>query len=69
VPANSRSKPAEARDPLNEVGAWHSALMEPAQIEFAKHIADAPLTMAALQRHFKTSTRSPYTSVAQIKAT
>jgi [acyl-carrier-protein] S-malonyltransferase len=53
--------------PLNVSGAWHSALMEPAQIEFAKHIADAPLTMP----HFSVISNvdaKPYTSVAQIKA-
>ncbi len=29
--------------PLNVSGAWHSALMEPARIEFAKSVADAPV--------------------------
>jgi [acyl-carrier-protein] S-malonyltransferase len=52
--------------PLNVSGAWHSALMEPAQVEFAKHIADAPLMLP----HFTVISNvdaQPYTSVEQIK--
>jgi [acyl-carrier-protein] S-malonyltransferase len=53
--------------PLNVSGAWHSALMEPAQAEFAKHIAGAPLRMP----HFTVISNvdaQPYTSIEQIKA-
>jgi [acyl-carrier-protein] S-malonyltransferase len=53
--------------PLNVSGAWHSALMEPAQAEFAKHIASAPLRMP----HFTVISNvdaKPYTSIDQIKA-
>jgi [acyl-carrier-protein] S-malonyltransferase len=52
--------------PLNVSGAWHSALMEPAQVEFAKHIADAPLMLP----HFTVISNvdaQPYVSVEQIK--
>lgn len=31
--------------PLNVAGAWHSALMEPARAEFAKHVRDAAIAM------------------------
>jgi [acyl-carrier-protein] S-malonyltransferase len=53
--------------PLNVSGAWHSALMEPAQVEFAKHIIDAPIVLP----HFTVISNvdaKPYTSVEQIKA-
>jgi [acyl-carrier-protein] S-malonyltransferase len=53
--------------PLNVSGAWHSALMEPAQAEFAKHIADAPLMMPRFTVISNVDAQ-PYTSVEQIKA-
>jgi len=51
---------------LNVSGAWHSALMEPARDEFAKHIQNAP---AMLPRFTVVSNvdAKPYTSVEQIK--
>jgi [acyl-carrier-protein] S-malonyltransferase len=53
--------------PLNVSGAWHSALMEPAQVEFAKHIANAPLRMPRFTVISNVDAK-PYTSVEQIKA-
>ena len=53
--------------PLNVSGAWHSELMQPAQTEFAKHIADAPLKMPSFTVISNVDAR-PYTSVEQIKA-
>lgn len=53
--------------PLNVSGAWHSALMEPAQTEFAKHIADAPMTMPRFTVISNVDAK-PYTDVEQIKA-
>jgi [acyl-carrier-protein] S-malonyltransferase len=53
--------------PLNVSGAWHSALMEPAQLEFAKHIADAPMMMPRFSVISNVDAK-PYTSVEQIKA-
>jgi [acyl-carrier-protein] S-malonyltransferase len=53
--------------PLNVSGAWHSALMEPAQTEFARHIADAPLMMPRFTVISNVDAK-PYTSVVQIKA-
>jgi [acyl-carrier-protein] S-malonyltransferase len=52
--------------PLNVSGAWHSQLMEPAQAEFAKHIADAPLMMPRFTVISNVDAQ-PYTSVEQIK--
>jgi [acyl-carrier-protein] S-malonyltransferase len=52
--------------PLNVSGAWHSALMEPAQAEFAKHIADAPITMPRFTVISNVDAQ-PYVSVEQIK--
>lgn len=52
--------------PLNVSGAWHSALMEPAQTEFAKHIADAPIVMPRFIVVSNVDAK-PYTSVEQIK--
>jgi len=53
--------------PLNVSGAWHSELMEPAQAEFAKHIADAPLRMPRFTIISNVDAK-PYTSIEQIKA-
>lgn len=53
--------------PLNVSGAWHSALMQPAQAEFAKHIADAPLKMPRFTVISNVDAQ-PYTSIEQIKA-
>ena len=53
--------------PLNVSGAWHSALMEPAQAEFAKHIADAPIMLPKFTVISNVDAK-PYTSVEQIKA-
>ena len=53
--------------PLNVSGAWHSALMEPARDEFAKHIADAPIIMPRFTVISNVDAQ-PYTSVEQIKA-
>ena len=53
--------------PLNVSGAWHSALMAPAQAEFAKHIADAPILMPRFTVISNVDAK-PYTSVEQIKA-
>jgi [acyl-carrier-protein] S-malonyltransferase len=53
--------------PLNVSGAWHSALMEPAQAEFGKHIADAPIVMPKFAVISNVDAK-PYTSVEQIKA-
>jgi len=52
---------------LNVSGAWHSALMEPAQSEFAKHIADAPIRAPRFPVISNVDAQ-PYTSVEQIKA-
>jgi [acyl-carrier-protein] S-malonyltransferase len=52
--------------PLNVSGAWHSQLMEPAQSEFAKHIADAPLMMPRFTVISNVDAQ-PYTSVEQVK--
>ena len=52
--------------PLNVSGAWHSALMEPARDEFAKHIADAPIIMPRFTVISNVDAQ-PYTSVEQIK--
>ncbi len=51
---------------LNVSGAWHSALMEPAREEFAKHIADAPIIMPRFTVISNVDAQ-PYTSVEQIK--
>jgi [acyl-carrier-protein] S-malonyltransferase len=53
--------------PLNVSGAWHSALMEPAQAEFAKHVAGAPLRMPRFTVISNVDAK-PYTSIEQIKA-
>lgn len=53
--------------PLNVSGAWHSALMEPAQTEFAKHVMDAPMFMPRFTVISNVDAQ-PYTSVEQIKA-
>ncbi len=53
--------------PLNVSGAWHSALMEPAQVEFAKHIAGATLLMPRFTVISNVDAK-PYTSIEQIKA-
>lgn len=52
--------------PLNVSGAWHSALMEPAQAEFAKHIQDAPIVLPRFTVISNVDAQ-PYTSVEQIK--
>jgi [acyl-carrier-protein] S-malonyltransferase len=52
--------------PLNVSGAWHSALMEPARKEFAKHIIDAPIVMPRFTVISNVDAK-PYTSVEQIK--
>jgi [acyl-carrier-protein] S-malonyltransferase len=51
---------------LNVSGAWHSALMEPAREEFAKHIADAPIIRPRFTVISNVDAQ-PYTSVEQIK--
>jgi [acyl-carrier-protein] S-malonyltransferase len=53
--------------PLNVSGAWHSALMEPAQAEFAKHIADAAMRMPRFTVISNVDAK-PYASIEQIKA-
>ena len=53
--------------PLNVSGAWHSALMEPAQAEFAKHIVDAPIMLPRFTVISNVDAQ-PYTSIEQIKA-
>jgi len=53
--------------PLNVSGAWHSALMEPARDEFAKHIADAPMMMPRFAVISNVDAQ-PYRSVEHIKA-
>jgi len=53
--------------PLNVSGAWHSALMEPAQAEFDKHVADAPIVLPRFTVISNVDAK-PYTSVPQIKA-
>lgn len=53
--------------PLNVSGAWHSALMEPARVEFAKHIATAPIRLPRFTVISNVDAQ-PYTSVEQIKA-
>ena len=53
--------------PLNVSGAWHSALMEPAQAEFAKHIVDAPIMLPRFTVISNVDAQ-PYTSIQQIKA-
>ena len=52
---------------LNVSGAWHSALMEPAREAFAKHIADAPVTLPKFTVVSNVDAK-PYASVEQIKA-
>jgi [acyl-carrier-protein] S-malonyltransferase len=52
--------------PLNVSGAWHSALMQPAREEFAKHIADAPVMLPKFTVISNVDAQ-PYTSVEQIK--
>jgi [acyl-carrier-protein] S-malonyltransferase len=52
---------------LNVSGAWHSALMEPAREEFAKHIIDAPVMLPKFTVISNVDAK-PYTSVEQIKA-
>jgi [acyl-carrier-protein] S-malonyltransferase len=52
---------------LNVSGAWHSALMEPAQAEFTKHIMDAPMLMPRFTVISNVDAQ-PYTSIEQIKA-
>jgi [acyl-carrier-protein] S-malonyltransferase len=52
--------------PLNVSGAWHSALMEPAQAEFAKHIAGATVRMPRFTVISNVDAQ-PYTSIEQIK--
>lgn len=51
---------------LNVSGAWHSALMEPARAEFAKHVEDAPVLMPAFTVISNVDAQ-PYTSIPQIK--
>jgi [acyl-carrier-protein] S-malonyltransferase len=53
--------------PLNVSGAWHSALMDPAREEFAKHVADAPVLLPRFTVISNVDAR-PYTDVEQIKA-
>lgn len=53
--------------PLNVSGAWHSALMEPAQAEFTKHVMDAPMQMPRFTVISNVDAQ-PYTSIEQIKA-
>jgi [acyl-carrier-protein] S-malonyltransferase len=53
--------------PLNVSGAWHSALMEPARHEFAKHIADAPVMLPKFTVISNVDAQA-YTGVEQIKA-
>jgi [acyl-carrier-protein] S-malonyltransferase len=52
--------------PLNVSGAWHSALMDPAREEFAKHVADAPVMLPKFTVISNVDAQ-PYTSVEQIK--
>ncbi len=52
--------------PLNVSGAWHSALMEPAQLEFAKHNETASVMMPRFTVISNVDAQ-PYTSVEQIK--
>jgi [acyl-carrier-protein] S-malonyltransferase len=52
--------------PLNVSGAWHSALMDPARVEFAKHVADAPVMLPRFTVISNVDAR-PYTSVEEIK--
>jgi [acyl-carrier-protein] S-malonyltransferase len=53
--------------PLNVSGAWHSALMEPAQAEFTKHVMDAPMLLPRFTVISNVDAQ-PYTSIEQIKA-
>jgi [acyl-carrier-protein] S-malonyltransferase len=52
---------------LNVAGAWHSALMEPAREEFAKHIHNAPVMLPSFTV-ISNVDALPYTSIEQIKA-
>jgi [acyl-carrier-protein] S-malonyltransferase len=52
--------------PLNVAGAWHSALMEPARHEFARHIRDAPV-MQPTFTVISNVDAQPYMSIEQIK--
>lgn len=52
---------------LNVSGAWHSALMEPARAEFAKHIHNAPVSLPAFSV-ISNVDALPYTDVERIKA-
>jgi [acyl-carrier-protein] S-malonyltransferase len=52
--------------PLNVSGAWHSALMDPAREEFAKHVAAAPVMLPRFTVISNVDAR-PYTGVEQIK--
>ena len=53
--------------PLNVSGAWHSALMEPARGEFAKHIGNAPVMLPKFTVISNVDAQ-PYADVEQIKA-
>ena len=52
--------------PLNVSGAWHSALMDPARDEFARHVADATV-MPPRFTVISNVDAQPYTDVEQIK--
>jgi [acyl-carrier-protein] S-malonyltransferase len=52
--------------PLNVAGAWHSVLMNPAQEEFAKHVASATV-MPPRFTVISNVDATPYTDVEQIK--
>jgi [acyl-carrier-protein] S-malonyltransferase len=52
--------------PLNVSGAWHSELMEPARVEFAKTVADAPVVMPRFPVISNVDAQA-YTSVEHIK--
>jgi [acyl-carrier-protein] S-malonyltransferase len=53
--------------PLNVSGAWHSALMDPAREEFAKHVADAPVRLPRFTVISNVDAQ-PYADVEAIKA-
>jgi [acyl-carrier-protein] S-malonyltransferase len=52
--------------PLNVAGAWHSALMDPAQAEFAPHVASATVLPPSFTVISNVDAR-PYTDVEHIK--
>jgi [acyl-carrier-protein] S-malonyltransferase len=52
--------------PLNVSGAWHSALMDPARAEFARHVADA-MVMPPRFTVISNVDAQPYADVEQIK--